>query len=147
MEDMNIRRVMTHGEKAAAYVADGYDQASGISEICMVQTVGDANLAAGLQDEYLAGSDIGLNQPEQQGLPGSRMNIWPAPRSSPSPAVGSQRQSTAWWPESMAGSLRGLTRLTCRRPGRCTKSRYKFGARSYCPCQSREIFGKMVEFP
>ena len=28
MEDMGIRRVVTHGEKAAAYMADGYARAS-----------------------------------------------------------------------------------------------------------------------
>ncbi len=28
MEGMGIRRVMTHGEKAAAYMADGYARAS-----------------------------------------------------------------------------------------------------------------------
>ena len=28
MEDMDIRRVVTHGEKAAAYMADGYARAS-----------------------------------------------------------------------------------------------------------------------
>jgi acetolactate synthase I/II/III large subunit len=58
MEDMNIRRVMTHGEKAAAYMADGYARASRKPGICMAQTVGAANLAAGLRDAYLAGSPV-----------------------------------------------------------------------------------------
>jgi acetolactate synthase I/II/III large subunit len=58
MEDMNIRRVMTHGEKAAAYMADGYARASRRPGICMAQTVGAANLAAGLRDAYLAGSPV-----------------------------------------------------------------------------------------
>ena len=39
MEDMNIRRVMTHGEKAAAYMADGYARALRKPGICMAQTV------------------------------------------------------------------------------------------------------------
>jgi acetolactate synthase-1/2/3 large subunit len=58
MEDMNIRRVMTHGEKAAAYMADGYARASRKPGVCMAQTVGAANLAAGLRDAYLAGSPV-----------------------------------------------------------------------------------------
>src|ERR687887_1409198 len=58
MEDMNIRRVMTHGEKAAAYMADGYARASRRPGICMAQTAGAANLAAGLRDAYLACSPV-----------------------------------------------------------------------------------------
>jgi acetolactate synthase I/II/III large subunit len=68
MEDMNIRRVMTHGEKAAAYMADGYARALRKPGLCMAQTVGAANLAAGLRDAYLAGSPViaitGGRQPE-----------------------------------------------------------------------------------
>lgn len=55
---MNIQRFVTHGEKAAAYMADGYARASGRPGICMAQTVGASNLAAGLRDGYLAGSPI-----------------------------------------------------------------------------------------
>ena len=58
MEDMNIRRVTTHGEKAAAYMADGYARASGKPGVCLAQNVGAANLAAGLRDAYLACSPI-----------------------------------------------------------------------------------------
>ncbi len=54
MEDMGIRRVTTHGEKAAAYMADGYARASGRPGICLAQNVGAANLAAGLRDAYMA---------------------------------------------------------------------------------------------
>ena len=54
MEDMDIRRVMTHGEKAAAYMADGYARASGKPGICMSQQIGASNLAAGLRDAYMA---------------------------------------------------------------------------------------------
>jgi acetolactate synthase-1/2/3 large subunit len=68
MEDMNIRRVMTHGEKAAAYMADGYARASHRPGICMAQTIGAANLAAGLRDAYMACSAViaitGGQQPE-----------------------------------------------------------------------------------
>lgn len=58
MEGMGIRRVMTHGEKAAAYMADGYARASGKPGICMAQHVGASNLAAGLKDAYLACSPV-----------------------------------------------------------------------------------------
>lgn len=58
MEDMPIRRLMVHGEKAAAYMADGYARASGKPGICMAQVVGATNLAAGLRDGYMAGSPM-----------------------------------------------------------------------------------------
>ena len=58
MEGMGIRRVMAHGEKAAAYMADGYARASGKPGVCMAQHVGASNLAAGLKDAYLACSPV-----------------------------------------------------------------------------------------
>src|SRR5499426_69758 len=58
MEKAGIRRIMTHGEKAAAYMADGYARAAHRAGVCMAQNVGAANLAAGLQDAYLAGSPV-----------------------------------------------------------------------------------------
>jgi acetolactate synthase-1/2/3 large subunit len=58
MEDMPIARVMVHGEKAAAYMADGYARASGKPGVCMAQMIGASNLAAGLRDGYLSGSPI-----------------------------------------------------------------------------------------
>jgi acetolactate synthase-1/2/3 large subunit len=58
MEDMNIRRVVTHGEKAAAYMADGYARASRRPGFCLAQTIGSANLAAGLRDAYMASSPV-----------------------------------------------------------------------------------------
>lgn len=58
MEGMNITRVMTHGEKAAAYMADGYARVSHRPGLCMAQTIGAANLAAGLRDPYLACSAV-----------------------------------------------------------------------------------------
>ncbi len=54
MEPRGIKRVMAHTEKAAAYMADGYARATGKFGVCMAQAVGAANLAAGLQDAYLA---------------------------------------------------------------------------------------------
>jgi acetolactate synthase I/II/III large subunit len=53
-----IRRVRTHGEKSAAYMADGYARATRRPGICMAQTVGGLNLAAGLRDAYLAKSPV-----------------------------------------------------------------------------------------
>ena len=58
MEDMPIKRVMVHGEKAAAYMADGFARASGKPGICMAQSIGASNLAAGLRDGYMSGSPI-----------------------------------------------------------------------------------------
>jgi acetolactate synthase-1/2/3 large subunit len=54
----SIRRVHTHGEKAAAYMADGYARAAGRPGVCMAQAVGALNLAAGLRDAYLAHSPV-----------------------------------------------------------------------------------------
>ena len=58
MGALGITRVITHGEKAAAYMADGYARASGRVGVCMAQSVGAANLAAGLQDAYLGLSPV-----------------------------------------------------------------------------------------
>src|SRR6202030_129947 len=49
-----IKRLHVHGEKAAAYMADGYARASGRPGICMAQVIGALNLAAGLRDAWLA---------------------------------------------------------------------------------------------
>ena len=46
----NIARIHTHGEKSAAYMADGYARATGRPGICMAQVIGALNLAAGLRD-------------------------------------------------------------------------------------------------
>jgi acetolactate synthase-1/2/3 large subunit len=53
-----IRRIVPHSEKSAAYMADGYARASGRLGVCGAQNVGRANLAAGLQDAYLACSPV-----------------------------------------------------------------------------------------
>jgi acetolactate synthase-1/2/3 large subunit len=70
MEGKGITRVVTHGEKAAAYMADGYARASGKPGLALAQTVGAANLAAGLRDAYMAGSPViaitGGRQPESK---------------------------------------------------------------------------------
>src|SRR5438477_2849018 len=53
-----IYRIHTHGEKSAAYMADGYARATGQPGICMAQVIGALNLAAGLRDAYLAHSPV-----------------------------------------------------------------------------------------
>ena len=53
-----IARIHCHGEKSAAYMADGYARASGKPGVCMAQVIGALNLAAGLRDAYLAHSPI-----------------------------------------------------------------------------------------
>ncbi|MEZ4861819.1 MAG: thiamine pyrophosphate-binding protein [Caldilineaceae bacterium] len=58
MEKLGIRRVQTHGEKAAAYMADAYARVRRGPSLCMAQSVGALNLAAGLQDAYLACSPV-----------------------------------------------------------------------------------------
>jgi acetolactate synthase-1/2/3 large subunit len=54
----SIKRIHTHGEKSAAYMADGYARASGRPGVCMAQVIGALNLAAGLRDAYLAHSPV-----------------------------------------------------------------------------------------
>src|SRR5271168_4241226 len=54
----DIKRLHVHGEKAAAYMADGYARASGKPGICMAQVIGALNLAAGLRDAWLAHSPV-----------------------------------------------------------------------------------------
>ena len=58
MDDLPITRVSTHGEKAAAYMADGYARALHRPGICMAQVIGAANLSAGLKDAYMACSPM-----------------------------------------------------------------------------------------
>jgi acetolactate synthase I/II/III large subunit len=54
----SIARIHTHGEKSAAYMADGYARASGKPGVCMAQVIGALNLAAGLRDAWLAHSPV-----------------------------------------------------------------------------------------
>src|SRR6202030_3476755 len=51
---LGVTRVLAHAEKSAAYMADGYARIAGRPGICFAQSVGAANLAAGLQDAWLA---------------------------------------------------------------------------------------------
>src|SRR6476620_10745083 len=54
----DIKRLHVHGEKAAAYMADGYARASGRPRICAAQVIGALNLAAGLRDAWRAHSPV-----------------------------------------------------------------------------------------
>ena len=58
MEKLGMDRIQTHGEKAAAYMADAYARVKRGPGLCMAQSVGAVNLAAGLQDAYLACSPV-----------------------------------------------------------------------------------------
>jgi len=53
LSDLGVKPVLAHSEKAAAYMADGYARVVQRPGVCMAQSVGAANLAAGLQDAYL----------------------------------------------------------------------------------------------
>ena len=55
---VGVQSIVPHGEKAAAYMADGYARASNRPGVCLAQSVGAANLAAGLQDAFLALSPV-----------------------------------------------------------------------------------------
>ena len=48
MEKLGIKPIVTHGEKAAAYIADGSARASTRVGICIARSVGSATLAAGV---------------------------------------------------------------------------------------------------
>ena len=58
LERFGVRRIHTHGEKSAAYMADGYARLAGRPGVCMAQAVGALNLAAGLRDAHLANSPV-----------------------------------------------------------------------------------------
>jgi acetolactate synthase-1/2/3 large subunit len=58
MERLGIHRIMAHSEKSAAYMADGFGRVSKSVGVCGAQSVGGANLAAGLQDAYLGCSPV-----------------------------------------------------------------------------------------
>jgi acetolactate synthase I/II/III large subunit len=58
LASLGVRSISAHGEKAAAYMADGYARVLGRPGVCMSQTVGAANIAAGLKDAYLSCSPI-----------------------------------------------------------------------------------------
>ena len=58
IEKLGIKKVVCHSEKAAAYMADGYARATKRPGVAIAQSVGAANMAAGLQDAYLGQSPV-----------------------------------------------------------------------------------------
>ncbi len=58
LERFGVHRIQTHGEKSAAYMADGFARTAGRPGVCMAQAVGALNLAAGLRDAHLANSPV-----------------------------------------------------------------------------------------
>jgi acetolactate synthase I/II/III large subunit len=53
-DKFGIKGIMGHCEKAVGYMADGYARASGKVGVCAAQSIGAANLAAGIGDAALA---------------------------------------------------------------------------------------------
>jgi acetolactate synthase-1/2/3 large subunit len=53
-----IKRIVTHDERAAGYMADGYARATGRPGVCGCQMIGTSNLAAGLRDAFMARSPV-----------------------------------------------------------------------------------------
>lgn len=58
MDSLGIRKILTHSEKAAAYMADGYARAAGRPGVCMAQQIGASNLASGLRDGFMGCTPI-----------------------------------------------------------------------------------------
>src|SRR5262245_41311668 len=58
LEPLGVQRVLAHSEKAAAYMADGYARIARRPAVALAQSVGAANLAAGLQDAYLGRAPV-----------------------------------------------------------------------------------------
>ncbi len=54
LEQAGVSRELAHTEKAVVYMADGYARITGRASLCFAQAVGAANMAAALQDAYLA---------------------------------------------------------------------------------------------
>ncbi|MGZ9014420.1 MAG: thiamine pyrophosphate-binding protein, partial [Burkholderiales bacterium] len=54
MDAVGVKRVVTHGEKAAAYMADGYARALRCPGVCLSQDIGSTNLLAGMRDPHMS---------------------------------------------------------------------------------------------
>jgi acetolactate synthase I/II/III large subunit len=114
---LGVTRVLAHAEKSAAYMADGYARIAGRPGICFAQSVGAANLAAGLQDAYLGRSPVialtGHKQPAHQHR-NAYQEIPHAPLYAPVTKFSAQVDSAAdlprllrqAWREAMSGSSR-----------------------------------------
>jgi acetolactate synthase-1/2/3 large subunit len=58
LEGVGVQRVLAHTEKGVVYMADGYSRITGQPAFCFAQSVGAANMAAALQDAYLARTPV-----------------------------------------------------------------------------------------
>ena len=58
MAELGVVSVVAHGEKAAAYMADGYARVSRRPGVCGCQAIGATNLAAGLRDAWMARTPV-----------------------------------------------------------------------------------------
>lgn len=58
MERLGVQPVLAHTEKAAVYMADAYARIRGVPGVVAAQSVGTANLAAGLQDAFLGRAPV-----------------------------------------------------------------------------------------
>jgi len=65
-----IRGIMAHSENAVGFMADGYARVSGKPGVAMGQSIGSANLAAGMIDAWLANTPVialtGMKTPNYQ---------------------------------------------------------------------------------
>src|SRR5204863_2484162 len=58
MEGVGVKRVVCHGEKAAAYMADAYARASRKPGVCLAQDIGSTNLLAGVRDAHMSSTPV-----------------------------------------------------------------------------------------
>ena len=59
LEEMyGVKPVLAHSELAAGYMADGYARSTQKPGLCFAQSIGAANLAAGIHDAWLANSPV-----------------------------------------------------------------------------------------
>jgi len=58
VESLGVKRVVTHGEKSAAYMADAYARTCRRPGVCLAQDIGSTNLLAGLRDAHMASSPV-----------------------------------------------------------------------------------------
>lgn len=55
---LGVKPIMTHSEIGAGYMADGYARMTHRPGVCFAQSIGAANLAAGLGDAWLANTPV-----------------------------------------------------------------------------------------
>lgn len=58
MDGVGVKRVVCHGEKAAAYMADAYARAARRPGVCLAQDIGSTNLLAGLRDAHMSSTPV-----------------------------------------------------------------------------------------